>query len=260
MASPLPSPPRTATSAAALLISPHRSAALLYTPLRSAPCRVTSHRFVPHHSPSPRLVQPQEDYMLFFNVSIKGITPYSQSRVYEVDREQGEGADDYARRTWRNYMHVTKQGEVFIPPNAFKNCLSETAKYMNIGIPGKGKSTYTKHFEAGIQVVKPVLLGIKAADVICEKLFLPANGERGGKKRVWKYYPRMDTWGGDIEVLVLDETVLQTSKTTGQPILHDVCTGAGQFVGLGRFRPRQNGFYGRFDIVSFGEAKMAKAA
>jgi hypothetical protein len=196
----------------------------------------------------------------FFTVEIKGVTPYSQSKVYDVEREQGEGNDDYSRRTWRNYMHVTKDGEVFIPPNAFKNCLSETAKYMNIGVPGKGKATYTKHFEAGVQVVKPILLGIKAKDVRCEKLFLPADGRRGSGKRIWKYCPVMDSWGGLVEVIVLDETVLQTSRTTGLTILEDVCRGAGQFVGLGRFRPRNNGFYGRFDVVRISEAKMAKAA
>jgi|SRR6476646_2190360 len=194
--------------------------------------------------------------MQFFNVEIRGVTPYSQSKVYDVEREQGEGLDDYAQRTWRNYMHVTKDGEVFIPPNAYKNCLSETAKYMNINVPGKGKATYTKHFEAGVQVVKPILLGIKAKDVRCEKLFLPADGRRGSGKRVWKYYPLIEVWGGIVEVIVLDETVLQTSRTTGATILEDVCRGAGQFVGLGRFRPRNNGFYGRFDVTKITEAKM----
>jgi hypothetical protein len=198
--------------------------------------------------------------MQIFNVEIQGVTPYSQSKFYEVDKLQGEGNDDYAIRTWRNHMHITRDGEVFIPPNAFKNCLSEAAKYMNISVPGKGKNTYTKHFEAGIQISKPILLGIKAEDVDYEKLFLPSDGQRGGKKRVWKYYPHLPVWGGIVEVLVLDETCLQTSKVTGEPILNDVCNGAGQYIGLGRFRPRQNGYYGRFDVLRIAEAKIARAA
>ena len=87
-----------------------------------------------------------------------------------------------------------------------------------------------------------------------------ADGRRGSGKRVWKYYPTMDAWGGEVEVIVLDETVLQTSRTTGATILEDVCRGAGQFIGLGRFRTRNNGFYGRFDIIEFKESSMAKAA
>lgn len=200
--------------------------------------------------------------MQFFNVTIQGVSAYSQSKHYEVEKLQGEGHDDYYQRTWRNHMHVTKDGEVFIPPNAFKNCLSEAAKYMNIGIPGKGKATYTKHFEAGIQVNTPILLGLKAKEIQCEKLFLPSDGRRGSGKRIWKYYPFIpEDWEAVVQVIVLDDTVLQTSKTTGRTILEDVCAGAGQFIGLGRFRPRQNGFYGRFDVLSFaGEEVMAKAA
>lgn len=198
--------------------------------------------------------------MQIFEIEIVGVSPYSQSKHYDVERLQGEGLDDYAQRTWRNHMHINKDGEVFIPPNAFKNCLSQSALYMKISIPGGGKSTYTKHFEAGVACSKPILTGIKAAEVEYEKLFLPADGKRGSGKRVWKYCPYMPTWGGIVEVLVLDETVLQTSKVTGCTILEDVCRGAGQFIGLGRFRPRQNGYYGRFDVTRINETKMARAA
>src|SRR6188768_1917631 len=103
--------------------------------------------------------------MRIFHFTIEGRSPYSQSKHYDVDREQGEGHDDYAQRTWRNFLHVTSDGEVFIPPGAFKNCLSDAAKYMNISVPGKGKATYTKHFEAGVQLASPIMLGIKAKDV-----------------------------------------------------------------------------------------------
>lgn len=198
--------------------------------------------------------------MQFFEATIVGISPYSQSKVYDVEREQGEGPDDFAKRTWRHYLHTTAGGEIFIPPNAVKNCLSESARYMNIGIPGKGKSTYTKHFVAGVQVVRPILLGVKAKDIRAEKLFLPADGRPGSGKRVWKYLPIIETWGGVIEIIVLDETVLQTSRTTGLSILEDVIRGAGQFIGLGRFRPRNGGYYGRFDLVKLIESKMSKAA
>lgn len=205
--------------------------------------------------------------MQIFNVEIEGVSPYSQSRNYEVERLQGEGNDDYARRTWKNHLHVNKDGEVFIPPNGFKNCLSEAAKFLAISIPGRGKSTYTKHIESGLQVAKPiVLLGadgkpIKAADVKCERLFLPADGRRGSGKRIWKYLPIVNPpWSGIVEIIVLDDTCLQTSKMTGLTVLEDIIVGAGQFIGLGRFRPRNNGYYGRFSMESFAEAKLAQAA
>jgi hypothetical protein len=183
--------------------------------------------------------------------TIKGISPYSQSRPHLDEMEPNESHDDYRRRTWRSHLHVNRDGEVIISPGGIKNCISEAAKFMNISVPGKGKATYTKHVEAGTACVRPVALGIHVDDVDSETLFLPADGRRGSGKRVWKQYPIIPEWGGNVEIIVIDETVLQTSRVTGNPVLQDICEGAGQYIGLGRFRPRNNGFYGRFLIENF---------
>lgn len=191
---------------------------------------------------------------------IEGISPLSQSAPHETAYLPGESHDDYKQRTWREHLHVDKNDNVFIPPSAIKNCISDAAKFMNIGIPGKGKATYTKHVEAGIAVVEPVLIGVKKADVAVEKLFLPADGRRGSGKRVWKYYPRIDVWGGPVQLVILDETVLQTSRGSGNPVLQDIVEGAGQYIGLHRYRPRMNGYYGRFSVHDFAIQSMSMAA
>lgn len=181
--------------------------------------------------------------------SLRSISPYSQSRHYVADALQGEGADDKYRRTWRGHIHADNDGNVFIPPGAFKNCLSEAAKFMSIGIPGKGKATYTKNFEAGVLTMKPVYIGYKRDEVECENLFLPSDGRRGGPKRVDKYYPFFPTWKGEVEFLVVDETVLQSYiGDKNKTVFEHVLEGAGQFIGIGRFRPRNNGYYGRFAV------------
>jgi len=191
---------------------------------------------------------------------ITGIASYSQSKPHLTEMLHGESHDDYRERTWRNHLHVTKDGEVFIPPSAIKNGLSEAAKFMNISVPGKGKNTYTKHVEAGVYCIKPVLLGIKKEDVQPETQFLPADGRRGSGKRVWKTYPTMATWSGMVELLILDETVLQTSMRTGNTVLQDILEGFGQYIGLGRFRPRNNGWYGRFTIEMFAVVELKAVA
>jgi hypothetical protein len=184
-------------------------------------------------------------------VKLQGVSPYSQSRHYIRDLEQGESNDDNYRRTWRNHLHVDSRGVVFIPPNSLKNCLSEAAKFMSIPIPGKNKQTYTKHFEAGVLVTTPASLGVKRDDVQMEALFLPADGRRGGPKRIMKYYPIIPEWETDAEFTILDETVLQTSvKDKSRTVFQEVLDAAGQFIGLGRFRPRNNGYYGRFSVVA----------
>ncbi len=167
--------------------------------------------------------------------------PYSQSRHYDVEKLDKEGPGDYERRTWRERMHVDQNGFVLIPPMSFKNCVAGCAKYLSIGIPGKGKATYTKHFEAGVIVVKPLILPLKKEDVEGESLFVPSDGRPGGGRRVMKIFPRIMSWKGDVEFLILDETI------TKEVFCH-VLGEAGKYEGIGRFRPRNRGYYGRFFV------------
>ena len=184
--------------------------------------------------------------MKTYQAHLKSTSPYSQSRHYTVEKLSKEGANDYEMRTWRNRMHVTPDGYVFIPPTAFKNCLSEAAKFLSIQIPGKGKATFTKHVEAGILVTTMVPLRVKAADVPGEELFVPASGRRGDGKRVTKMFPMIAEWEGDVIFHVIDETVTRD-------ILAQHLTEAGKLIGIGRFRPRNNGYYGRFDVTALEE-------
>jgi len=173
--------------------------------------------------------------------TLQSTSPYGQSRHYVVDKLEKESLADYEKRTWRNRMHVGKDGVVFIPPMAFKNCLAECAKYLSIQIPGKGKATYTKHFEAGVMVMDPVPIGVKQDEVEGLWLFVPADGRRGGPKRVDKCFPVIQEWAADVTVYVLDETVTEA-------VFRTVLEEAGKFIGIGFFRPRNNGYYGRFEV------------
>jgi hypothetical protein len=174
---------------------------------------------------------------------IEGNGAYSQSRHYDTPKLPKESSSDYEDRTWADRLHVGVDGNVFIPPMAFKNCLSEAAKFLSRQIPGKGKSTYTKHFEAGVLVMDPLVLPLKKADVPRETYFVPADGRRGSGKRVSKHFPVVQQWAGDVTFYILDETITEDVFT-------EHLREAGKFIGIGRFRPRNNGFYGRFTVKS----------
>jgi len=172
---------------------------------------------------------------------LEGISPYSQSRFYETEKLPKERPDDYEARTWRDRLHVNADGFVFIPPMALKNCLAEVVKYLSIRIPGQGISTFTKHIEAGVMVTEALALPIRKEEVAGEWLFVPADGVRGGKKRVKKCFPVIPHWKGSVTFYILDETVTEDVFR-----LH--LEESGKFIGIGRFRPRNNGFYGRFKV------------
>lgn len=182
--------------------------------------------------------------MIACEFDIVGVSPISFSAPIQSTKATGETHDAFEERTWRERTHSDANGEVYIPPMALKNCLSEVAKYLSESIPGKGTSKYTKHIEAGLLVIDPMPLGVKADKIEGERLFVPSDGKRGGGKRVYKTFPVVKQWRTKATVYILDP-VIKPEK------VHEYLDHAGKFIGMGRFRPRNNGFYGRFTIENF---------
>lgn len=174
---------------------------------------------------------------------LKSVTPYSQSRYHAEPKEERETGADYEARTWRSRMHYDQDGMVYMPAMSFKNCLAEAAKFISMQIPGKGKSTYTKHFEAGVLVLDHLPLGIHKDAVPVEKLYVPSDGRPGGTKRVERWFPLFHAWEGDVTFTILDDAITESVFTKH-------LEQAGMFIGLGRFRPRNRGMYGRFKVES----------
>ena len=174
---------------------------------------------------------------------LRSESPYSQSKFYEVEKLEKESHADYEVRTWRERMHYNKAGNVLIPPMQFKNCMSEVAKYTSEKIKGKGNATFTKHFVSGVLCTEPLVLPEKKDEVEGEWLFVPSDGVRGSGSRVKKCFPIIREWEGEVTFLILDEII---TKDAFEKHLRE----AGQFIGVGRFRPRNNGYYGRFSVES----------
>lgn len=175
--------------------------------------------------------------------SLRSVSPYSQSKSYQrfVPLLDKEGKDDYEKRTWREKTHVDATGQIVIPGMAFKMALDDSAKRYSMTIPGKGKATYTKHFVAGVLVLDNVPLGIAKDDVEGEWVFVNSDGVRGSGKRVWRCFPVIREWAADVTFYVGDDTVTKE-------VFEHYLTEAGKFVGIGRFAPRNGGFYGRFEV------------
>jgi hypothetical protein len=186
---------------------------------------------------------------------LRGIAPYSQSRYHDTPALEKEGKDVYEMRTWMNRLHSTEDGFVFIPPMSFKKSLETSARFLGMQIKGRGKSTYTKHFKAGVLVTEGLVLPIKKDDVPGEVYFVPSDGRAGGGSRVKRKFPVIREWEGDVTFYILDDTITQD-------VFEVHLKEAGNFIGIGRFRPENGGFYGRFavDKVTWQEQDLAEAA
>ena len=173
---------------------------------------------------------------------MKSVSPMCQGAPMATLKSRDETHAEYEERCWKERAHVNGDGFVFIPPMVFKNCLQDAAKYKGTQIPGKGKERYTKHFEAGVMVVEPLVLPVKEADIERFHHFVPADGKPGGTKRVWKNFPRFQRWEGKVQFLVFDEII-------NEDVFLQHLQDAGQFIGIGSFRPRNRGYYGRFEVL-----------
>lgn len=181
--------------------------------------------------------------MIEATVKLASLSPYSQSAPIQSVRNPSEPPDDFEERTWRERIHADENGEVFIPAQSFKIALAEAAAFMGRRVPGKGQATFKKHFEAGVMVLDNIPLGIKADAVQGERLFLNADGKRGGSKRVYRTMPVVPKWEAEVTFYIFDNTI-------NRDAFEEHLKAAGTFIGIGRWRPRNGGTKGRFRVVS----------
>jgi hypothetical protein len=200
-------------------------------PPRHASQRIATHRNAPR----------KDKLMKTATCSLIAISPYSQSRAHETPKNDRETADAFEQRTWREKCHTTPSGNVFIPPMAFKQAIDAAAKMLGMQIPGKGKSTYTKYFLSGVLCTEGIVLPETKDTVADDRIHCNADGVRGSGKRVWRRFPRIDTWRGDLPVVILANEITKE-------VFEETLRQAGSFVGIGRFRPQSGGFYGRFSV------------
>jgi hypothetical protein len=201
-------------------------------------------------------------------VKITGTSPYAQSRFHGEEKLPREGSDDYEQRTWPQKAHVDSEGYIYIHPLAFKKCIAEAAKYVSLQIPGKGKSTYTKHFQSGVLVLDDCRITgrkglLKAEDVnqdgtgyVGERLFVPADGVAGSGKRVHRLFPVVhNPWTCQVNFVIVDDIITRDVFSKHLEV-------AGSLIGVGAFRVRNGGIWGRFqsEILNWQEVDAEQFA
>jgi hypothetical protein len=170
---------------------------------------------------------------------LKSSSPYSQSRFHNTPKLEKELHDDYEKRTWMEKGHWNASGHMFIPPTAICSSIQEAAKYLSLQIPGQGKANYTKNFAAGVMVVDSLQLPVTRETVRQNWVFCNADGKKGSGTRVLRAFPVCDQWEGDIQVEILDDIITR-------PVFEQVLFAAGNLIGIGQFRPRNGGYFGRY--------------
>lgn len=183
---------------------------------------------------------------IIMRAGLVGVAPLSFGKAVHKEEGSGESPDIWEENHWMERVHADADGELFIPPRALKELLYNIASYFADSIPGKGKKTYTQKFQRGIMVVEPLMLGVKkdSAEVIRERLYVPADGKKGGTRRVWRNFPTLRTWETNCEIIIFDRILCEHPE-----IVERYLREGGKFIGFLRFNPLHGGYYGRYEVT-----------
>jgi hypothetical protein len=178
-----------------------------------------------------------------------GIGPILYGRPVHEERIGDETHEQLKERTWKEKAAVDGDNMLCIPAEAVRRSLIFAGSWLSMKLTGN--KTFTKRFMSGMMCNKPMFQVIKNGSPIhfneLDKsgyrldLFVPPDGKKGGKSRVWRAFPRiLPSWEVKAEFLVTDDAIdLQA--------LEAHVRSAGLHDGIGSMRIGQGGPNGMWD-------------
>jgi len=183
-------------------------------------------------------------------VEIRGTSPLLIHRFHE-DSEQAKPTrrmvvqqrDPLAEATKAAY--IAGDGTFYFSAFSIPNCMANAGA--NHKMRGSRKTLrFIVPSAVRIQAETITILNgdgpAKRFEVDSRPVTIPAT-----KGRIMRYRPRFDVWGAKF-TLLLDENALSIEDA------HKLLEEAGQYIGIGDFRPEKRGPFGCFRVVHFKEA------
>jgi hypothetical protein len=180
--------------------------------------------------------------MRYAQISISGISALSWSKEIPPPPKKGDKRD-HEEKYWRQRVHSV-DGTMVIPSMSLRHSMVKAMR--GVKIPGEGNATYAPIFETAITPMEGFgVTDVKIDDLQPEWFFVPGNpskGKPGTGARVHKCFPMIQPgWKASFTFVLYDDRLVED-------ILSAAVKYAGVRVGLGRFRPENGGFYGRFQV------------
>lgn len=179
--------------------------------------------------------------MKTIKVTIKGITPLLMHRFPMA------GADDTSKKRtgvpdWKleaeTALYKDADGNIYEPASHIEGALKVASKTLKI--PGRRGATYSKLVGSALSINPDAILHKKAKYEIDSR---PVVIQRA---RVVRYRPIFKEWELSFEIMIADEQL--PPEVVKLALEH-----AGQYVGIGDFRPGRGGKYGKFMVTEFKE-------
>jgi len=187
-----------------------------------------------------------------YKVEIKGVTPYMQHRMddkkledWETERgkiieRDGISKEDLVRAEFHSYRN--ENGEFFLPAEHIRGALINAGAFVKAKVGNSRKSM--KNIVAAMFFIKPSEIKMPDFDEIDKRSAV----NRNIKARIIVIRPKWNNWRARFNLIVDNDTI--TDET-----IRGILEYAGKYVGIGSFRPTNNGMFGRFQIEEFKTVK-----
>ena len=183
-----------------------------------------------------------------YKVRIVGISPYMQHRMDDVKLEEWEKSHgrvvtnpDVAQTdAIRAEYHCHRNGvnkKCFVPSEQFRQSFIAAGTLVKSKVGAQTKSM--KSLVAGQWMIEEEEIYIPDYDQIDKRSGINKNN----KARIIVIRPKWSTWSAEF-TLSIDNT------TTTDEMVKQIVTFAGSNVGIGSYRPTNNGRFGRYKIDS----------
>lgn len=178
-----------------------------------------------------------------FNITIEGLTPYMQHRMDDQKLEDWEkkrgkimerpevAQQDAARAEYHCYRN--EEGKCYIPADQIRGALIAAGSYMKAKVGGRSKSM--KVIVAATFVPTPDQILMPDYDAIDKR----SGVNRNVKARIIVIRPKWTKWEASFVLNVYEDTISEAT-------VRELVNYAGSYVGIGSFRPTNNGMFGRF--------------
>jgi len=175
------------------------------------------------------------------DVTIKGTAPLLMHRFSNEESStklRKAGTQYNTEEEAEKALYKDEKGNIVQPSIHLESAMVEAA--VNYRIPGQSRKTYKNPFRAGI-FVEPRLIPHKIPKWVIDLQSVVIQ-----RSRIMRARPRLDEWELDFQILNIDERITPN-------IIKSILVEAGNFVGIGNYRPR----YGRFEVIKFEPVKRA---
>ncbi len=182
---------------------------------------------------------------MIYKVSIEGITPYMQHRMDDVKLEVWEknrkhiierpdiNQKDVTRAEFHSYRN--SEGKCFIPAEHLRIAFINGGSYLKSKVGARTKSM--KSIIAAVMMVSPEEIELPDYDQIDKRSAVNKNIQA----RVMVIRPKWSVWSVEFDMILDNETLTKEMIT-------ELITVTGNYVGIGSYRPTNNGYFGRFRL------------